>query len=76
MQSMQCFCLNCYTYRHNSESWELLLLVVKKLYCDLPMFYSVEIFTAAAVRPNLIVVDRKSNMFIIKLTVGHGFTAK
>ena len=34
------------------------------------------IITGTAVRPDLILVDRKNNMFIIELTVGHESTTK
>ena len=44
---------------------------MKKLYCDIPSFLSPEIVTGTAARPDLLVVDRMSNLFIIELTVGH-----
>ena len=45
--------------------------IVKTLYCDIPSFLSPEIVTGTAARPDLLVVDRLSNLFIIELTVGH-----
>ena len=45
--------------------------IVKNLYCDIPSFLSPEIVTGTAARPDLLVVDRMNNLFIIELTVGH-----
>ena len=42
--------------------------IVKKLYCDIPSFLSPEIVTGTAARPDLLVVDRINNLYIIELT--------
>ena len=67
-------CLNRYTWRHNSVLLNLahfLQPIVKKLYCDIPSLLSPEIVTGTAVRPDLLVVDRMNNLYVIELTVGH-----
>ena len=45
--------------------------IVKKPYCDIPSFLSPEIVTGTAARPDLLVVDKMNNLFIIEITVGH-----
>ena len=72
-------CLNRYTWRHDSVLLNLanfLQPIARKLYCDLPSFPPVGIITGAAVRPDLILVDRKHNIFVIELTVGNESTTK
>ena len=63
-----------HTWRHSSVLVNLanfLQPIVKKLYCDIPSFLSPGIVTGTAVPPDLLVVDRMNNLFIIELTVGH-----
>ena len=48
-----------------------LLQLSRNFICDIPSFLSPEIVTGTDARPDLLVVDRMNNLFIIELTVGH-----
>ena len=45
--------------------------IVKKLYCDLPSYSSPEIVTGSSSRPDLLAINKKNNLYVVELTVGH-----
>ena len=45
--------------------------IVKKLYCDLASYSSPEIVTGSSSRPDLLAIDKKYNLYVVELTVGH-----
>ena len=75
-----CFsCLNRYTWRQDSVLINLanfLQPIAKKLCCDLSSFLPVGILTGTAIRPDLILIERKNDMFMEALTVSHESIAK
>ena len=44
---------------------------VKKLYCDLPSYSSPEMVNGSSSRPDLLAIDKKNNLYVVELTVGH-----
>ena len=41
------------------------------IYCDLPSYSSPEIVTGLSSRPDLLAFDKKNNLYVLELTVGH-----
>ena len=74
------FCLDRYTWRHNSVLLNLANVLqpfVKKIFVDLPgRFSTPDIITGPSLRPDMVVIDKSNRMYIIELTVGHESNAE